>query len=728
MAAAESASGVPPRGPERRDSGLSQFETLQQRIEGVEAVPAARRNVDQVTEWDRLTRERARLFNEQGVRPSIDMANGLLDDFFQGEVLTRYQEATGEAVARGASLEDAQRNAARSSAAFVQGQKTDFHSQVGSAVEPLIDPQNNSRYNPGRHDGMPRWHVDRALDRMYATFMQQAGLDIRNMTRLDSALRPFDHEWQMPQGWEAATPPPSPRDPERAPTADGMSAEDLLRQMAEAQRQFVQTAQEAAENQRMTLEQLVEAQRANAEAFARAGRRVSPELEHELYVELEYNRDFWTRHQPGQEPVWYLELTPEERNVVNARWQLARAATWKKINSADVEKIWQNPELVGFTIEQMERLYNIPGVRKALEWYVRKITRPGETVSIDGRQRDFWRISKARELDQVREQMRNEALQDVRVRNGRNGTDERGLHNIERMEADAIAWNFLWVSNLVESLDSRYSPGGSGRRHGDLPGILVSDDLRAVFHPQEKYENKLGSAQEWGHFGRWGNHHYQRLRRELGVGPNDRMETAPAERISDFWTGRPTDNRTTAGGRVFEIRVPECYAPTTMRSLIEEVGLQGEQSILGYLQNEEEVPWGRLRGSEPWVGYLPIKMNKADKLLEAFRSDKTTIDQRDLREGLKTWVSGINDMYARLYYRDSPLTPEQYHNLKVWAVYVGLGGMRNVDRTTPSLRLSMSDRAVVDRLLHQSYVGYLNRGEDFELHYGGFNLFSRLFK
>ena len=87
--------------------------------------------------------------------------------------------------------------------------------------------------------------------------------------------------------------------------------------------------------------------------------------------------------------------------------------------------------------------------------------------------------------------------------------------------ADAISWNWMWVSNLVESVDSRYckelGEDTLRERHGEMPPAICSDDLRSIFHPQEKFEDKCAKGLEWGAFGKWGRSQIERIKRETGI-------------------------------------------------------------------------------------------------------------------------------------------------------------------------------------------------------------------
>lgn len=813
MAAQEQNGGLPPRGPERqeRERGISRFESVQQHIDGIEVIPPRRRNADQLTEWDRLTRERARLFGEQGVRPSIDMANGLLDDFFQGEVLTRYQEATSEAVARGTSLEDARRTAARNSAAFAQGQRADFHSQVGSAVEPLIDPQNNSRYNPGRHDGMPRWHVNRAFDRMYATFMQQAGLDIGNMTKLDSALRPFDHEWQIPEGWENATPPGGPARPEPARPEPGRAANaDYVREfLADMQRRYQElfnrlgaslSPEDRVEYERLLREQQEAQNRFITSpdvarvvgALRRETLGLDPETERWNYVHKERAVELYTKVTPNYEPGFYRLATEEEKSIYDARWQLARAAYYKKVNAASPEDLIKNVDAQLITSEQLQKLYEIPGVRQALEWYVGALTlreyqREGQGRSQQirlvlregGKPQNVWSCANDRDFELFRRAMMTDSeyglgrpLEVVRhVQNGprqpfRQVRETVQLTDLQKHEADAVAWNIVWLSNLIESLDSRYSLIKS-RRHGGLPGVMVSDDTRVVFHPQEKWESKTFADEAWKmNDSEWGVRNFRRMIDAATRGGFDRDRdklTPQPVRLRDefrapksswdrirgnaslFWRYR-LDPPGADGKQELHFNMPVVMPTTTMKSFLEETDievrspggggidpaveqyteyiqqlrasgrLRGGQrpSLLDYLRDGREIPWEGV-GGNPFIPYLPIKFNKSNQILNFIDGGKSQIGDRFSEKELAAPVlNAIAPNRLGFYTDGSALVDEnEPEEVKTELLIFSMGGP-NAEKTD-FVPIRGVDAAITHRMRRPN-LGYLRSNERILIH------------
>jgi len=398
--------------------------------------------------------------------------------------------------------------------------------------------------------------------------------------------------------------------------------------------------------------------------------RVEPEVEKSRWIDAEYEQDFFQRFQPNAEPYFYAKIEDAgERAKWDARWKLARAATYKNLLSGRADKLIENQDLIGLTTEQMETLYNMEGVRYGLEWYVGAMVRGDKTVN----GKKLLECERGSDFEALRKLFREELQRDVF---GVTPDQRQAMTEKERVDldmrvkgADAIAWNWVYCSNLAESLDSRYSNIGSyhGQRHDHLAPGICSDDLRAVFHPQEKFENKAQSGQEWGVFGRWGKIQMERIKKE-----NPRVDIVfkAARKGKEYWSTK------TEGGRVV-VTVPECYPTTTMRSFFEEykVGDEGgTRSLFECLLTGEQIDWSKVM-ADPWkTSYQTVKMVKAVGLTEHFKEP----DSR------KPWLKGLLDFYVRLGLekrlnekdkQEGAKAGTSFHNLKVWAIWAVKGGV-----------------------------------------------------
>jgi len=389
----------------------------------------------------------------------------------------------------------------------------------------------------------------------------------------------------------------------------------------------------------------------------------------------------------------------------------------------------------------MERLYNLPGVKKALEWYADEIVNGTTEIEMERKRGGKYELEEiplvgcesGKEFERFRERLREKLggkekwdegkLRELREREGKREDketeeelEERELSDLEKKSADAIAWNWMWCSNLVESVDSRYSElreGESkkrlGKRHGKLAPAVCSDDLRRVFHPQEKYEDKCDGDLEWGAFGKWGMVQLKRIKKRLGIKGKENIIFEAAKSPRDFWqTGKIKE------GKVV-VLVPECYPTTSMKSFWETYN-DGDENVslltrlLAKGEDEKPINWRKLSAADPWkTNYLTVRLKKAVELFGYFNPGKL-LEERKERE----WALPLLDAFRRLGL-DNPekkiLSAEEFHNLKMWAVWASYGGVRNPRRKRFTLPLSQMDKAVMRTRLKLPAVKYLEKRE-----------------
>lgn len=497
--------------------------------------------------------------------------------------------------------------------------------------------------------------------------------------------------------------------------------------------------------------------------------RLPTEMEKARWVDVEYSQEFYTRFTPNMEPNFYTRLETAERAEWDARWKLARAAFYKKIYSAFPEKLAENQDLVELTTEQMEILYELPGVKAAMEWYVSAIVKgdkhvpdpqhPGETLKTeDGEKMTILDCRRGEDFERFRETLR----EDKAIRTGivkelikkekfgkkfgidgeayrKMSSDQQEIlreeidkyydhlddpereawlariSDVDIKGADAVAWNFIWCCNLVESFDSRYVKIADFRgkgRHANLAPAVCSDDLRAVFHPQEKFEDKCSKGQDWGAFGRWGQTQMERIKQETEYdGNTDKIRFTRALSPRDFWRAHKTPGEK-GKPNIITVSSPECYPPRTMRSLLEETKLELENTnLVRRLLEGDPIDWKEV-GADPWkTSYLTIHMRKAVKLAEYFAGG-VPFEPKSERK----WVHDVRDFYVRLGLKnlDNEFGKNTFHNLKVWAFFASVGGVTkpHLPELSRPLTTFLSNRELVDTAirLRNPVYGYLDRG------------------
>lgn len=519
--------------------------------------------------------------------------------------------------------------------------------------------------------------------------------------------------------------------------------EPLIDKISEGQKNFQENLLKAFKDQKITFEQLLNLSQKPVEVLTDSFKRVPPKEERKRWVDVEYRQEFWTKFTPSMEPRFYTELEEGERRLFDTRWQLARAAYFKKATVASPEKMIENQDLIMLGMEQMEKLYKIPGVQQALEWYAKKIVL----------NKSFWDCENEIKFEQIRKEMREFIKKNASgIKKVKDKEEQKRLAK----DADAVAWNWMWVSNLVESVDSRYSGSASRGRHDGLPGVLASDDLRAVFHSLEKFENKCTKGQEWGVFGKWGVIQLSNIQKEIEGEINkkeinkkieevknkikfdnkkDKIEQKwlfrGASSFQNFWRYDSTEieiKEDKPGYRVINVNhkvfAPECYPTTSMRSFWEEMPAKddgfkkelvesgelnsGEKlTLLHYLLYGKEIHWREIK-SAFWVDYIPIKLNKAVQLLKYFKGEARLIETKE-----NEWVKPLIDIFVRLKLDKN----KNFHNLKVWSVYSGLGGVLQPESKIPSISLRFMDRSVMGERLKRPEVRFLEKGERLNLSY-----------
>ena len=444
------------------------------------------------------------------------------------------------------------------------------------------------------------------------------------------------------------------------------------------------------------------------EVLRKAFGRLPSQEENHRWIDVELSQEFYTRFAPNQEPYFYSESSSREREKWDARWRLARAAFYKKIYGAMPDKLAENQDLIELTTEQMKLLYEIEGVKEAMNWYVGLIVNKNP-VSLYGEQKTIYDCENGRDFLRVRAQLRKYLVKTVFRGEPRNTPKEKQAFLMKLKSADAVAWNFVFCSNLVESMDSRYSdikhPGRcSGGRHAKLPPALCSDDLRAVFHPQEKFENKCAQLLEWGAFGKWGITQMSRIVNESGLPLKEiSFRFMPATREDQYWQGNITGQKDEEGKKIIDVLVPECYPGTVLTSFLEKCKDRGEEEsgtpILERILMRKDINWGEI-GGDPWkTSYQTVQMRKAVTVFELFMGRMKT------EEG---WTIPVLDAFRRL----GLAKDKNYHNIKVWGYYATEGGVKRPDYRNITPPMGPIDVWSRQRNLSQPRIGYLDRGEN----------------
>lgn len=254
------------------------------------------------------------------------------------------------------------------------------------------------------------------------------------------------------------------------------------------------------------------------------------EVTPESFVDAIFNQDS-PRLYFTPAPEWVRKLSPKEQYLLKIEQRLANgAATKLGVKDISADKARQN-EIYNFPETELKLIYEMPGVKEAMETFVSDIFEP---YMEDGRQ--FLRIkldgngkiipdvrkklgdigvdysfedykeemfkkmalkklypNRVKEIDDnckgfydnlIKTYIDNRRKNDPRVRNKTDAELEaQWITNnaLEEKRAVATAWNFLFVGNIIESADINRNL---------KPSQINSDKIRTMMMPLEKFLQK----------------------------------------------------------------------------------------------------------------------------------------------------------------------------------------------------------------------------------------------
>lgn len=484
--------------------------------------------------------------------------------------------------------------------------------------------------------------------------------------------------------------------------------------------------EQSAEHQEQMLEQFLLGYQQQMDRFQQVFGGLEPEKERSNWVNLEYNQELWQRFDPKSWPNFYNQAETQERELWDARWMLARAAFYKKVTAGFPDKYIENQDLNLLGGEQLEILYNMPGVKGMLEGYAKAIVN-NETVRVRrgnvNVDMSFWDIKSARDFESFRDGLRNKQL----LRGG------RGMTEMQAREADAVAWNMMWIFNEVESRNSRYTDRPNAKATG-LPGILMSADFFGSYHQQERFEGKMLNRQNWGAFSSWGMGQMNRIDSELATRSRgrrkinrekDEVEFRPAPKGKNWsWKVEAPDDPDEKERKVV-IYAPECYPVKTAGSFFEHTtakNQRGQKRSLSQLMSEgQRIDWRDVQ-EDSVNAWLYSKHNRAVKIEEYYNPGKP-FETRD--DGwAKDWAKSLTEIYfTRLQMgrtlenlrRAGVVTHQTIEKLKALPVYAATGGVADESKTEFTLNMSYTDKIILRRALSDRNVRYLEGKEGIEI-------------
>jgi len=198
----------------------------------------------------------------------------------------------------------------------------------------------------------------------------------------------------------------------------------------------------------------------------------------------------WYAERP---PAWFEGLTKVQQSMIENRIDLLNACYSKKmIRNADLEKVRLNvPETK--TADVKELWDNMPGFSKAVRYMVNDLCEMYPNA--DGRMLLRLKLEKGPDGKVISKKIDKETKQKVEYLSGYKKEvvaemmkANPGMSNTQATEAVSVAWNFLYIGDLIESADL----------YRELtPSTCVGDQVRTADHPGIKAKIKWGIERQY---------------------------------------------------------------------------------------------------------------------------------------------------------------------------------------------------------------------------------------
>lgn len=399
-------------------------------------------------------------------------------------------------------------------------------------------------------------------------------------------------------------------------------------------------------------------------------------------------------------------LDSREKDEVSKRVELANAVYSKRI-AIGLDGCAKNQELNSIEKEDIKILYNIPGVRQALHEYAVLVKDRNEpTVNeefsqyliemVDTGDREV--VAALMEMDKenagvrkVAEKLKNSNIMmsgsdpelklyhrfvQYKVRYavvdgfGQRGKDlDDRTVDLKSIDAEHVAFNLLYISNLFESLDSEWNEKGRISTGSCMNSRMVNISLKLQMNPMDSLIASTlkaeGDFAQTGNLGRWAYEQTRASIEELGEDVSKYDEVVFLDETKDnkdkIWTVDELP------GDGYRLNALNCYIPQLVKSAFEDIKIDGK-SILDTLYDDEEVRWDE--ANRLWGGYtysvgqaseirklifgkLPLKTGVSDDVIEWSNTVRDLLstsglanDKRVLRWILYSTVGVKNDERA----------------------------------------------------------------------------------
>lgn len=379
-------------------------------------------------------------------------------------------------------------------------------------------------------------------------------------------------------------------------------------------------------------------------------------------------------------PVYYVEMTRDEREIHNIVIEFTNAANFKKTRAIPptLEVLSKYEGWGGLQTPEVKKLYEVPGVRSALERYIKIYDtdeKMGTRKNSKTNEEENFSLRTAKSREQVlkcRENIRNDIKKDVLKGYKQRGksTENKETLNLKAREAEQIAFTLLYLGNTFESLDSKYNDMGRIRA-SECMNDLVNIPIKFAMDPMDVLLDSLkkdrAGAMPHGRLGEWA--YNQALASNGGNAPSIESvqfiadENNPRSK-NDFWRVSSL-GKNDKKEETHRIIIPECYPRDLVKSLWEESEanvVDKKVKLIDFLRKGEEIPWNNVSDSM-WIEYS-LKIGKAGVLSDTLLG-KNPIKWGD-NDTVGDWIQTTQNALARFGLRNAD-------SVKRWMLYASMG-------------------------------------------------------
>ena len=388
-------------------------------------------------------------------------------------------------------------------------------------------------------------------------------------------------------------------------------------------------------------------------------RRLAAEQEYADFVNNERWSDSGYKIDEKENPYYISLENDKDRQDFKRRVTLHYAAFVKKRQSWSFDLMTQNKEMQELAVEDIQQLYETPGVSDVLHEYVNRIISDSplkmgfvdpETKKVFKKELTLRKCTNRQMINYFREDIQNNVQEKLKKEYKQKGLEDEEAEKLskkESLDAEQIGFNLAIVSNLFESLDARWS--GENKKTKKREYLLgdysrenysnirrergfeifqgatdiMNKPIRTAFNPidalVEMATKEVGKESETGVFTKWASKQIRKSLRDTGYEGDfsdikfEEMELIDDNDAKKYWRVEKTNT----GG--YKLCLPELYPLRFIGSYwedasayrLEDIDSNGEVKkgrkphlLLEFIQKGEKIPWNLAYKTPGFSGYL----------------------------------------------------------------------------------------------------------------------------